>query len=151
FFIAGAFIRRTGCETLERLGLVRPTGKEVAFAVGAGLVLVAVFHFVDLALAMLVGWLGLPVTDMEAVNLLFARALTIPGVILAAVAAVFGEVVSTRGLLAPRFANLLPALLFASLNAFQYSLDGLISVFLAGSVFAYIRQYTTTSTSAITQ
>lgn len=150
FFIAGAFIRRTGRETLERLGLVRPTGKEVAFAVGAGLVLVAVFHFVDLALAMLVGWLGLPVTDMEAVNLLFAGALTLPGIIMASVAAGFGEEVSIRGLLQPRFGILLPALLFASLHAFQYSWDGLISVFLAGIVFAYIRQYTNTTTSAIT-
>ncbi|BBL67479.1 CPBP family intramembrane glutamic endopeptidase [Methanoculleus chikugoensis] len=150
FFIAGAFVRRTGRETLKRLGLVRPTGKEVAFAVGAGLVLVAVFHFVDPALAALAGWLGLPVTDMEAVNLLFAGALTLPGVIMASVAAGFGEEVSIRGLLQPRFGILLPALLFASLHAFQYSWDGLISVFLAGIVFAYIRQYTNTTTSAIT-
>ncbi|KLK89183.1 abortive infection protein [Methanoculleus sediminis] len=150
FFIAGAFVRRSPRETLERLGLVRPTAKEVAFAVGAGLVLVAVFHFIDLALAVLVGWLGLPVTDMEAVNLLFAGALTLPGIIVASVAAGFGEEVSIRGLLQPRFGILLPALLFASLHAFQYSWDGLISVFLAGILFAYIRQYTNTTTSAIT-
>ncbi|MDK2917148.1 MAG: hypothetical protein PWR25_1705 [Euryarchaeota archaeon] len=150
FFIAGVFIRRTGRETLERLGLVRPTVKEVTFAVGAGLVLVAVFHFIDLALAMLVGALGLPVTDMEAVNLLFAGTLTLPGIIVASVAAGFGEEVSIRGLLQPRFGILLPALLFASLHAFQYSWDGLISVFLAGILFAYIRQYTNTTTSAIT-
>ncbi|WP_054848560.1 CPBP family glutamic-type intramembrane protease [Methanoculleus chikugoensis] len=64
----------------------------------------------------------------------------------------FGEEVSIRGLLQPpRFGILLPALLFASLHAFQYSWDGLISVFLAGGiVFAYIRQYTNTTTSAIT-
>ncbi|MDN7012408.1 CPBP family intramembrane metalloprotease [Methanoculleus sp. FWC-SCC3] len=150
FFIAGAFVRRTGRETLERLGLVRPTGKEVVFAVGAGLVLVAAFHFIDLALAMLVGWLGLPVTDMEAVNLLFAGTLTVPGIIVASVAAGFGEEVSIRGLLQPRFGILLPALLFASLHAFQYSWDGLVSVFFAGILFAYIRRYTNTTTSAIT-
>lgn len=150
FFIAGAFVRRTGRETLERLGLVRPTGKEVAFAVGAALVLVAAFHFIDPALAALVGWLGLPVTDMDAVNLLFAGSLTLPGIIVASIAAGFGEEVSIRGLLQPRFGILLPALLFASLHAFQYSWDGLISVFLAGILFAYIRQYTNTTTSAIT-
>ncbi|UYU17911.1 MULTISPECIES: CPBP family intramembrane glutamic endopeptidase [Methanoculleus] len=150
FFIAGACVRRTPRETLERLGLVRPTGKEIAFAVGAGLVLVAAFHFIDMALAMLVGWLGLPVTDMEAVNLLFAGTLTLPGVIMASVAAGFGEEVSIRGLLQPRFGILLPALLFASLHAFQYSWDGLISVFIAGIAFAYIRRYSNTTTSAIT-
>jgi membrane protease YdiL (CAAX protease family) len=69
---------------------------------------------------------------------------------MASVAAGFGEEVSIRGLLQPRFGILLPALLFASLHAFQYSWDGLISVFLAGIVFAYIRQYTNTTTSAIT-
>lgn len=150
FFIAGAFVRRTGRETLERLGLVRPTGRQVVLAVVAALALVAAFHFIDLALAMLMGWLGIPVTDEDAVNLLFAGALTLPGVIMASVAAGFGEEVSIRGLLQPRFGILLPAILFASLHAFQYSWDGLVSVFFAGIIFAYIRRYTNTTTSAIT-
>ncbi len=140
FFIAGLFVRRTPREVLERLGLVRPTVKEVTFAIGAAFVLVAAFHFIDPALAALVGWFGLPVTDTDAVNLLFAGTLTVPGIIVASIAAGFGEEVSIRGLLQPRFGILLPALLFASLHAFQYSWDGLISVFLAGIVFAYIRQ-----------
>jgi len=150
FFIAGACIRRTPREALERLGLVRPTGKEVALAVAAALALVLVFSFLDPALSALVDWLGLPVTDEDAVNLLFAGSLTLPGIIVASVAAGFGEEVGIRGLLQPRFGILLPALLFASLHAFQYSWDGLISVFLAGLVFAYIRRYSNTTTSAIT-
>ncbi|HOI13267.1 MAG TPA: CPBP family intramembrane metalloprotease [Methanoculleus sp.] len=150
FFIAGAFVRRTPRETLKRLGLVRPTGKEVAFAVAAALALVLAFHFIDPMLAALVGWLGLPVTDMEAVNRLFAGTLTLPGIVMASVAAGFGEEVSIRGLLQPRFGIILPALLFASLHAYQYSWDGLISVFLAGIIFAYIRRYSNTTTSAIT-
>ncbi|MFA7199040.1 MAG: CPBP family intramembrane glutamic endopeptidase [Methanoculleus sp.] len=150
FFIAGACIRRTPRQTLERLGLVRPTGKEIALAVAAALVLVLAFSFIDPALAALVDWLGLPVTDEDAVNLLFAGSLTLPGIIVASIAAGFGEEVSIRGLLQPRFGILLPALLFASLHAFQYSWDGLISVFLAGLVFAYIRRYSNTTTSAIT-
>ncbi len=150
FFIAGAYVRRTPRETLERLGLVRPTGREVVLAVAGALALVLVFHVIDPALAALVGWLGLPVTDVDAVNLLFAGMLTLPGIIVASIAAGFGEEVSIRGLLQPRFGILLPALLFASLHAFQYSWDGLISVFLAGIVFAYIRRYSNTTTSAIT-
>jgi CAAX amino terminal protease family. len=150
FFIAGACIRRTPRQTLERLGLVRPTGKEVALAVAAALALVLVFSFIDPALSALVDWLGLPVTDEDAVNLLFAGSLTLPGIIVASIAAGFGEEVGIRGLLQPRFGILLPALLFASLHAFQYSWDGLISVFLAGLVFAYIRRYSNTTTSAIT-
>lgn len=150
FFIAGACVRRTPREALERLGLVRPTGKEVVLAVVAAFALVVVFHFIDPMLAALVGYLGLPVTDTEAVNLLFAGSLTIPGIIVASIAAGFGEEVSIRGLLQPRFGILLPALLFAALHAYQYSWDGLISVFLAGVVFAYIRRYSNTTTSAVT-
>lgn len=150
FFIAGAYVRRTPGETLKRLGLVRPTGREVVLAVAGALALVLAFHFIDPVLATLVGWLGLPVTDGEAVNLLFSGSLTLPGIIMASIAAGFGEEVSIRGLLQPRFGILLPALLFASLHAFQYSWDGIISVFLAGIVFAYIRRYSNTTTSAIT-
>jgi len=150
FLIAGAFVRRTPRETLERLGLVRPTGREVVLAVAAAFALVIAFHFLAQALAALVGFLGLPVTNKEAVNLLFSGMLTLPGIVVASIAAGFGEEVSIRGLLQPRFGILLPALLFASLHAFQYSWDGLISVFLAGLVFAYIRRYSNTTTSAIT-
>lgn len=150
FFIAGACVRRTIPETLDRLGLVRPTGREILLAIGAAILLVVAFHFIDPALAALVGWLGIPVTDEEAVNLLFAGTLTLPGIIAASIAAGFGEEVSIRGLLQPRFGILIPALLFASLHAFQYSWDGLISVFMAGTAFAYIRQYANTTTSAIT-
>ncbi|NQS77669.1 MAG: CPBP family intramembrane metalloprotease, partial [Methanoculleus bourgensis] len=150
FLIAGACVRRTLPEALERLGLVRPTGREVVLAVAVAVALVGAFHFIDPALAALVGYLGLPVTDTEAVNLLFAGSLTLPGIIVASIAAGFGEEVSIRGLLQPRFGILLPALLFASLHAYQYSWDGLISVFLAGIVFAYIRRYSNTTTSAIT-
>ncbi|MBP7410451.1 MAG: CPBP family intramembrane metalloprotease [Methanoculleus sp.] len=150
FFIAGACVRKTPKKALERLGLVRPRGREVGFAIVAALALVAAFHFIDPALAGLIGLLGLPVTDAEAVNLLFLGTLTIPGIIMASVAAGFGEEVSIRGLLQPRFGIILPALLFASLHAFQYSWDGLISVFLAGIAFAYIRRYSNTTTSAIT-
>ena len=150
FFIAGACVRRTPREALERLGLVRPAGREVAFAVIAAFALVVAFHFIDPALAALVGFLGLPVTDTGAVNLLFAGTLTIPGIVMASIAAGFGEEVGIRGLLQPRFGIFLPALLFASLHAFQYSWDGLVSVFLAGVAFAYIRRYSNTTTSAIT-
>jgi membrane protease YdiL (CAAX protease family) len=150
FLIAGACVRRTLSEALERLGLIRPTGQEVILAVAAAFALVLAFHFIDPALAALVDYLGLPVTDTEAVKLLFTGSLTLPGIIVASIAAGFGEEVSIRGLLQPRFGILLPALLFASLHAFQYSWDGLISVFLAGIVFAYIRRYSNTTTSAIT-
>jgi membrane protease YdiL (CAAX protease family) len=148
--IAGACVRRTFAGALKRLGLTMPTGREVALAVGAALALVASFYFIDPVLTALVSYLGLPVTDTELVNLLFAGTLTPLGIVATSIAAGFGEEVSIRGLLQPRFGILLPALLFASLHAFQYSWDGLISVFLAGVVFAYIRSYISTTASAIT-
>ncbi len=148
--IAGACVRRTLAGALKRLGLTMPTGREVVLAVAAALALVVAFYFIDPVLAALVSYLGLPVTDTDLVNLLFAGSLTPLGIVVTSIAAGFGEEVSIRGLLQPRFGILLPALLFASLHAFQYSWDGLISVFLAGIVFAYIRKYSNTTASAIT-
>ena len=148
--IAGACVRRTLAGALKRLGLTMPTGREVVLAVAAALALVALFYFIDPVLVALVSYLGLPVTDTDLVNLLFAGTLTPLGIVATSVAAGFGEEVSIRGLLQPRFGILLPALLFASLHAFQYSWDGLISVFLAGIIFAYIRKRINTTASAIT-
>ncbi len=149
FIIAGACVRRSARETFIRLGLLRPTGKEIVLAVAAGLALVLVFTAVDAVIAALWGYLGWPVTDSEAVGMLFAGFLTPLGIIVASVSAGLGEEVSIRGLLQPRFGMLLPALLFASLHAFQYGWDALLSVFIAGIIFAYIRAYSNTTTSAI--
>ncbi|HOV68016.1 MAG TPA: CPBP family intramembrane metalloprotease, partial [Methanoregulaceae archaeon] len=150
FLIVGLFIRRTFSEALERLAFVRPTGRQVAFAVGAGLVLVVAFGLVDRAIAAGWGAMGWAVTDDEAYHRLFSDVLSPLGAVTAAVSAGVGEELAVRGVLQPVFGVLLPSLLFAALHAWQYSWDALLSVFLAGLVFAWIRKRSNTTTCAIT-
>lgn len=150
FLIVGLFVRRTFSEALERLAFVRPTGRQVVFAVVAALVLVVVFGLVDRAIATVWGALGWAVTDNEAYRRLFSDVLTPVGAVTAAVSAGVGEELAVRGVLQPVFGIVLPSLLFAALHAWQYSWDALLSVFLAGLVFAWIRKRANTTTSAIT-
>jgi len=69
---------------------------------------------------------------------------------LAAIVAGVGEELAIRGVLQPRFGIPLSVMVFASLHAYQYAWDGVLSVFLAGLVFALLRERTNTSVCAIT-
>lgn len=150
FLVVGLFVRRNFAETLDRLAFVRPTTRQVLFALGMGVALVLVFGFVDRAIAGIWHALGWPVTDEAAYRRLFEGMLTPIGAVTAAVSAGVGEELAIRGVLQPVFGMVLPSLLFAALHAWQYSWDGLVSVFLAGLVFAWIRRRTNTTTSAVT-
>lgn len=150
FLVVGLFLRRTFSEALERLAFVRPTARQVLFALGMAVVLIGVFGLVDRAIGAVWGAMGWPVTDDEAYRRLFAGVLTPVGAVTAAVSAGVGEELAVRGVLQPVFGLVLPSLLFAALHAWQYSWDALLSVFLAGLVFAWIRKRANTTTSAIT-
>ena len=150
FLVVGLFIRRNFAEALDRLAFVRPTARQVLFALGMAVVLVVVFGLLDRAIAIVWHALGWPVTDEAAYRQLFAGMLTPVGAVTAAVAAGVGEELAVRGVLQPVFGMVLPSLLFAALHAWQYSWDALISVFLAGLAFAWIRRRANTTTSAIT-
>jgi len=150
FLVVGLFVRRNFAEALERLAFVRPTARQVLFALGMAVVLVVVFGLLDRAIALVWGALGWPVTDEAAYRQLFSGMLTPAGAVTAAVSAGVGEELAVRGVLQPVFGMVLPSLLFAALHAWQYSWDGLVSVFLAGLVFAWIRRRANTTTSAIT-
>ncbi len=150
FLVVGLFVRRNFAQSLERLAFVRPTARQVLFALGMAVVLVVVFGLVDRAIAAIWGALGWPMTDEAAYRQLFSGMLTPVGAVTAAVSAGVGEELAVRGVLQPVFGMILPSLLFAALHAWQYSWDGLVSVFLAGLVFAWIRRRANTTTSAIT-
>ncbi|MEN6343250.1 MAG: CPBP family intramembrane glutamic endopeptidase [Methanospirillum sp.] len=150
FLVVGLFVRRNFAEALERLAFVRPTARQILFALGMAVVLVVVFGLVDRAISAVWGALGWPVTDQAAYRLLFSGMLTPAGAVTAAVSAGVGEELAVRGVLQPVFGMVLPSLLFAALHAWQYSWDGLVSVFLAGLAFAWIRRRANTTTSAIT-
>lgn len=150
FAIAGLFTRRSFKETVQRLGLSKPGVKEVLIAIGAALALIVVFYAVDAIIAAIWNAAGWPLTDSDAFEEFLVPYMTLPGIIIASVCAGFGEEISVRGVLQPRFGIILPAMLFASLHAFQYNWDGIISVFIAGLVFGIIRQRYSTTVSAIT-
>lgn len=150
FLAVGLFVRRNFAEALERLAFVWPTGRQVVFALSMAVTLVVAFVFIDRGIAAIWQALGWPVTDEAAYGRLFAGMLTPVGAITAAVSAGVGEELAVRGVLQPAFGMLLPSLVFAALHAWQYSWDGLVSVFLAGLAFAWIRRRANTTTSAIT-
>lgn len=150
FAAVGLFVKRSFPEALDRLGVVAPTLRSVGFAVGAALVLVVVFSLFDQLVGAIWGHFGWYVTDDEYMETLFGSYLTPLGAIVAAVVAGVGEELAIRGVLQPRFGILLSTLVFASLHAYQYAWDGVISVFLVGIVFALLRKRTNTSVCMIT-
>lgn len=150
FAIAGLFIKRNFKKTLMRLGLTRPSAGEILIAIGSALLLVAVFSGVDVLITYIWNSMGWQVTDSDAFEMFLIPYLTPAGIVIASVCAGFGEEISVRGVLQPRFGIVLPAMLFASLHAFQYNWDGIISVFIAGLVFGLIRGRYSTTVSAIT-
>ena len=149
FFLVGLWVRRDLPTTLERLGLVRPTARQVALGIATGVLLVGLFWFFDDAVATLFQAYGIPTTDDTLVNNLFMVSFTPLAAVMASVSAGLGEELSIRGVIQPRFGILLAALVFASLHAYQYAWDGLLTVFLVGICFGVLRKYTNTSTSAI--
>jgi membrane protease YdiL (CAAX protease family) len=142
-------LRRDLPSTLERLGLVRPDARQIILGVATGIILVGVFWLFDDAVAALFLAYGIPTTDDTLVNNLFMVSFTPLAAIMASVSAGLGEELSIRGVIQPRFGIVLSALVFASLHAYQYAWDGLLSVFLVGICFGVLRKYTNTSTSAI--
>ena len=149
FFLVGLFVRRDIRGTLERLGLVRPTLRQVAIGIASGILLVSIFWFFDEAIVMLFEAWGIPTTDETMVNNLFLVSFTPLAAVIASISAGLGEELSVRGVIQPRFGILISALVFTSLHAYQYAWDGLLSVLLVGICFGILRKYTNTSTSAI--
>lgn len=149
FFLVGLWVRRDVPATLERLGLVRPTARQILIGIATGVLLVAIFWFFDDAVAALFAAYGIPTTDDTLVNNLFVASFTPLAAIMASVSAGIGEELAVRGVIQPRFGILLSALVFASMHAYQYAWDGLLTVLLVGLCFGVLRNSTNTSTSAI--
>ncbi len=148
-FAVGYGIRRNGRDALTRLGLVRPTGRQVLAGLGLAVLAVVASFGLDWAVSHLWGAAGWPQTDQEAFNKVLAFALSPVGAVILGVTAGLGEEVAVRGVLQPRLGILLSNVFFTSLHALQYNWDALLSVFLLGLVLGLIRQRTNTTTSAI--
>jgi membrane protease YdiL (CAAX protease family) len=145
----GFGIQRDLREALTRLGLVRPSLRQVAAGVVVALLLVGAVQLLGLGLDWLWGLMGWPATDTEAFAELLAYAINPIGAVVIGVSAGLGEELAVRGVLQPRMGLLLSNLFFVSLHALQYSWDALLVVFVVGLVCGVVRNYSNTSTAAI--
>jgi membrane protease YdiL (CAAX protease family) len=141
--------RRSLGATLARLGIVRPTGKEVLIGVGAALVMVPVVVAME-SLANLMG-MGVP-QDIESLSdMLLGPLFETPwGILSVGLAAALGEEPLFRGALQPRFGLFVTALLFALVHN-NYGLSfATIVVFVLGLVLGLERIRFNTTTAIIT-
>jgi len=141
--------RRSFGAALARLGIVRPSGKEVAIGVFAAVVMVPVVVALE-ALANLAGF-GVP-QDIESLSdMLLGPLFETPwGILSIGLAAAIGEEPLFRGALQPRFGLLPTALLFALVhNNYGLSFATLV-VFVLGLVLGAERIRYNTTTAIIT-
>jgi uncharacterized protein len=134
---------------LARLGLTWPGGRAIALGVVVSVLMVPVFLGVDRLAGAVVESLGLAPTSSEWIEQLFGRSFGVSGALAAALSAGLGEELIWRGVIQPRYGLVLAALGFAAMHGFQYGLDGLISVFIAGLVLGVVRARTNTTVSAV--
>jgi membrane protease YdiL (CAAX protease family) len=148
FVAAGWPVRRTAGETLQRLGLVRPTWWQLAVGVVAAVALAVLMGYLGEWLSQLWNWFGWPETDAVAFEQLLGGLLNPVGAIIIGITAGLGEELAVRGVLQPRLGLLLSNLAFTAIHAYQYSFDALLIVFLLGTILGIIRHYTNTTTAA---
>jgi len=146
----GFGIRRDLRAALDRLGLVRPTWRQVGVGLAVGVSLVAGANLLDMGTQWLWDTMGWSVTNQVAVERLMGYTLSPVGAVVVGVSAGLGEELAVRGVLQPRLGLLLSNLFFTGLHALQYNWDALVTVFVLGLVFGLVRNRTNTTTSAIT-
>lgn len=142
-------VMRRFSTTLRRLGLVRPSLRQVIAGIVIALLLVAGVTVLDMGVSWLWQTMGWPRTDSAAFDKLLGAAMSPAGAVLIGVTAGIGEELVVRGALQPRMGILLSNLFFTSLHAFQYGFDALLIVFVVGLVLGIVRSRSNTTTSSI--
>src|SRR4030095_258280 len=149
FLAVGYPLRRTVREAQQRLGLVRPSLRQLVLSIVMIGALLGVMPLMGHGIEYLWKALGWPLTDEESIKQLFGFTTGLVGAAVAAVVAGLGEELVFRGVLQPRLGILLPALMFTAVHALQYNFAALLQVLFLGVVFGLIRKRTNTTTSAI--
>jgi membrane protease YdiL (CAAX protease family) len=150
-FAVGYAQTRSRRESLDRLGLVRPSLRQAGAGTLTALVMVGIVLLIEQFLPLLepffalFGWQR---TDGEAFMQLLGPATPLSALVIG-VTAGLGEELAVRGVLQPRVGLLFSNLFFTSLHAWQYGWDSLLIVFGVGMVFGVLRQRSNTSTAAI--
>jgi uncharacterized protein len=142
-------LRRTFRGALQRLGLVRPTNRQLILAVLLIPALLGAINGIDTLIDRVWGYFNWPRTNEKEFNELMRFALNPAGPVIIGVTAGLGEELVVRGMLQPRLGIILSNVFFASLHALQYNWDSLAMVFFVGLTLGVVRKYTNTTTSAI--
>jgi uncharacterized protein len=141
-------VRRDWGASLQRLGIVRPTGRQVLLGVGLALLLVPLVLLIEYVAS----WVGVSAdADVERLSeQLLGPLFRSPfGIFTVGAAAALGEETLLRGALQPRFGLLLTTILFALLHSnYGISLSTLV-VFLLGLVLGIVRMRANTTTAMI--
>src|SRR5262249_2053489 len=136
-------------EALQRLGLQRPTWRQVTAGLGLAGGLVVARGGISPGVDWLWGARGWPENAAKKFYKQVAYFLSPPSANFVGVTGGLGEELAVRGVLQPRIGIWLSNLFFTGLHAFQYHWDGLVIVFALGLVLGLIRKKTNTTTSAI--
>jgi uncharacterized protein len=139
----GLFIRRGGRSALERLGLLRPTWKQLILAVVVLVLFVALNFFVNSA------WQRMDPASFDLLdrvtNNLFGNLMTTGGAIALGLSAGISEELLFRGAVQPRLGLLLATILFA-IGHLQYGLTvATLQIFVIGLVLGLVRKRTHTT------
>lgn len=148
-FAVGWLTERTWKEALTRLGFVKPTLRQVVIGIVTAIFMVLLVRVLSSGIDIVWGAMGWQKTNAEVFGKLIAFAMSPIGALVVAVTAGLGEELAVRGVLQPKLGIVLSNLFFTSLHAVQYNFDGLIVVFMVGTVMGILRRRTNTSTSAI--
>ena len=141
----GLFVRRDLRATLERLGLTRMSGRDLAIAAAGFAAAFGVNGGME--------WIertylpGLYATDSEATKLIAAN-LSVMASIVLGVSAGAGEEITVRCALQPRLGIVLSAILFAA-GHLQYTWFGMLTIALLGVVLGLIRSRANTTTAIL--
>ena len=147
-FAVGLWVKRSPRETLDRLGVTRPTARQI----GAAVALVAVALVVSTLSSALLQWLQPGVYNRVENNLetLTSNITSIWGAVLLGLFSATGEELLFRGAIQPRYGVVFTSLVFALLHV-QYDPSFVVfGVFATGIVFGLERKYLNTSSSIIT-
>jgi membrane protease YdiL (CAAX protease family) len=149
FIGVGFLTRRSFGQSLQRLSIVRPSGRDLLLGIGAALVLIPT---IPLLLGLLSNF-GLGVDqDVESLTELLTGSLfaTPLGILSVGLAPGIGEESIFRGAMQPRFGLLLTSILFALVHG-QYGISlATLVVLVLGLVLGLVRNRTNTTTAMLT-
>jgi uncharacterized protein len=140
----GWLTRRNGLESLQRLGLAKPTARQLLIGLGVGVALAALLIVTELILAPTGFTINDEVEELTE-KLLGPLFQSVLGILTLGLAAAIGEETIFRGALQPRFGIVFTALLFSLLHA-NYGLTfATFVVFVIGLALGWVRnRYSTT-------